>query len=124
MKLDSNNGNSNVKEPVISVMSTMPVTGARTMDHRCQQVDTFLTAVAFRRVRVLVREVDICGQHITEGAHRLDLRLHRQQYPPHIGVVNDRDPVAAALPHRPALDPFLGMIACRLIGPLGDPQTL
>src|SRR5215472_12573994 len=38
--------------------------------------------------------------------------------------MNDRHPPAAALPYGPALDPFPGIVAGRLIGPLGDPQPL
>ena len=81
-------------------------------------------AVAFGSIRVLAREIGVGGQRIPEGAHRLDLRLHRQQHAPHIGVVNYRHAVAAALPRGPALDPFLGIVARRLIGALGDPQAL
>jgi hypothetical protein len=92
--------------------------------HRGQQVDPLLTEVALGGIRVLAGDIGVGGQHIAKGAHCLDLRLHRQQHAPDVRVMDDRHPVAAALPCGPPLDPFLGKVARRLIGALGDPNAL
>lgn len=73
---------------------------------------------------MLVRKIGVGGQHVTQRAHRLDLRLHRQQHAAPIGVMNDRHAVAAPLPHRLALDPLLGIVARRLVSAFGNPQPL
>ena len=73
---------------------------------------------------MLVRKIGVGRQYITERAHRLDLRLHRQQHAADIGVVNDRYAVAAPPPYRSALDPLPSIVARRLIGAFGDPQAL
>ncbi len=69
-------------------------------------------------------EIHVGRDHIAEGAHCLDLRLHGEQHAPNVRMMNDRDSFAALLAERAALDSLLGEVARLLIRTLGDPQTL
>ena len=43
-------------------------------------------------IRRCVRNIEVPGTDIGQGTHRLDLRFHAHQHPPHVGVMHDRSP--------------------------------
>ena len=64
-----------------------------------------------------------CG-HVRQRTHGFDLRLHVHQHASHIGVMNDRDTVATALPHLAPLHPRFRVVERVLIGALGNRHAL
>ena len=98
--------------------------GAPRLQHRREQLDAVLAALALCRVRVAVGEVDVGRDDVAERAHRLDLRLHRHQHAAHVRVVDDGDAFAALAPGQPALHPLARVLARLLVGALGDSDAL
>jgi len=77
---------------------------------RNQQIQPGLVGLASLRIGMMPGHIHVHGDHVVQGAHRLDLRLHRHQHPADIGMIDDRHPVAAAgTLHRIALHPLLGV---------------
>ena len=67
-------------------------------------------------------QVDALGVEVADAAQRLDVGLHRQQHPAHVGVVDDRRLArrATAL----ALTALGGVGHGLLVGPLAEREAL
>jgi hypothetical protein len=72
--------------------------GAPGRDHRDQQIGLALCLRTPGRVGVAPGMVDQRRRVIGERAHRLGRRAHPQQHPPHVGMVDDRQPTGVGRP--------------------------
>ena len=79
-------------------------------------------ALAHRLGRVGLGEVEALGVEVRQAPQRLDVRLHRQQHPAHVGVVDDRRVARRA--RRPALAALGGVGHRLLVRPLAERQPL
>ncbi len=67
--------------------------------------------------------ITLRGGDVEEGAHGLDARLHGQQHPADVGVLDDRDALFGVGADLSSLHPFPGVTQSMLVGGFGDGHT-
>jgi len=63
--------------------------GAPRLGDRSEQRHTLLVPLTLGPVGVMAGHVDVISRSIKQTSHGVDVRLHSQKHPTHVGVLND-----------------------------------
>ena len=98
--------------------------GAPSLADGDEEVDAFLSGGPGVLVLALVGMVDAAAGPVDEAAQRLELRLHGEQHPADVGMLDDRRLHARLGVEPPALEALVRVLQRVLVGAVADGEAL